>query len=482
MVTKMNIKTLFTLIALYFISLPILANEQPNIIVILADDLGYNDLGFTGSKEIKTPNIDELANNGITFTNGYVTHPYCGPSRAGLLTGRYQARFGMENNVSYSPNDKYMGLPLDQTTFAKRLQQVGYKTSIFGKWHLGGAPHFHPNNRGFDYFYGFLDGGHNYMPNQVTVGGDGYSLPIMRNKGLGEFNEYLTTALSKDAANYIKNTNEKFLMYLSYNAPHTPLQAPEEYIAKYSHIKDENRRIYAAMIDAMDEGIGLVINALIEKGQLDNTLIFFLSDNGGTYPETWMADNTWASNFPFRRGKVALLEGGIHVPFIAHWPKKIPKGKVFDGLVSSLDIAATSIALAGVDAPKDEIDGVNLLPYFTGEKQDSPHEALFWRLEEAPHIYAVRTMDYKYMNQPLPNVGRSFFDMKNDPYEAKNLVDKYPAKQAELAKKWNQWNSKNIANILNQSWEYKKLRDDFYEQLYQSNLKNSQEEKSYQIK
>lgn len=466
-----------------FISMPLMASttERPNILVILADDLGYNDLGFTGSKYIKTPNIDELANNGIKFTNGYVTHSYCGPSRAGLLTGRYQARFGMENNVSYSPDDKYMGLPLDQTTFAKRLQKVGYKTSIFGKWHLGGAPHFHPNNRGFDYFYGFLDGGHNYMPDQVTVGGGGYSLPIMRNKGLGEFNEYLTTALSKDAARYIKNTDQEFLMYLSYNAPHTPLQAPQSYIDKYQHITDKNRRIYAAMVDAMDEGIGLVIDALKEKGVLDNTLIFFLSDNGGTYPEEWMKNNTWASNYPFRRGKVALLEGGIHVPFIAHWPNKIAKGQTFDGLVSALDIAATSIALAGGYAPAEEIDGVNLLPYFLGEKTDSPHQALFWRLEEQEYIYAVRTMDAKYMRQPLPNVGRSFFNMSADPYEKNNLVDQYPAKQAELARLWNEWNAKNINNILNQSWEYNKIKTDFYDDLYKQNLEAAKQQPSYTI-
>ena len=460
-----------------------MSEERPNIVVILADDLGYNDLGFTGSKEIKTPNIDQLASNGITFTNGYVTHPYCGPSRAGILTGRYQARFGMENNVSYSPYDKHMGLPLKQKTFAKRLQEVGYQTSIFGKWHLGGAPHFQPNKRGFDYFYGFLDGGHNYMPGQVTISADGYSLPIMRNTGIAEFNEYLTTALSKDAATYInKSDDSPFLMYLSYNAPHSPLQAPQKYINKYKHIKNKERRIYAAMVDAMDDGIGLVVKALKEKGKLDNTLIFFLSDNGGVYPESWLPNHNWANNFPFRRGKVALLEGGIHVPFIAHWPNKIPKGKTFDGLVSSLDIAATSVKLAGAKDDNNELEGVNLIPYATGDKQGSPHQALFWRLEEADNIYAVRTMKYKYMNQPLPNVGRSFFDMTTDPYEATNLVDKHPKKQEKLAALWNKWNSKNINNILFQSWEYKKEKDDFYESMYQENLKSAKERKIYIIK
>lgn len=458
-------------------------DTRPNIVVILADDLGYGDLGFTGAKDIRTPNIDKLAANGVTFENGYVTHPYCGPSRAGLLTGRYQARFGMENNVTYTPYDKHMGLPLTETTFAKRLQKVGYSTSIFGKWHLGGAPHFQPNNRGFDYFYGFLDGGHQYMPGEVTVSDNSYWLPLLRNTDIAEFNEYLTTALSRDAVNYIKRQDNKpFMMYMSYNAPHSPLQAPQSYIDKYKNIQDPKRRIYAAMIDAMDEGIGMVVKALKEEGKLDNTLIFFLSDNGGVYPETWQPQSNWASNAPFRRGKVALLEGGIHVPFIAHWPNKIPKGLKIDGLVSSLDIAATSVALANADASDGKLDGVDLTPYVTGKKIGSPHQALFWRLEEAEHIYAVRTPTAKYMRQPLPEVGRSFFDMLKDPYETTNLVDKYPEAQAELAKLWNQWNEKNINNILEQSWEYKKTRDDFYQALFEKNIKEANSTPAYIIK
>ncbi|TYK67469.1 sulfatase-like hydrolase/transferase [Colwellia echini] len=458
-------------------------DNRPNIIVILADDLGYNDVGFTGATQIQTPNIDELANNGIKFTNGYVTHPYCGPSRAGLITGRSQARFGMENNVSYLPDDPHMGLPLDEITFAKRLQKVGYKTAAFGKWHLGGAPHFQANNRGFDYFYGFLDGGHNYMPGEVEVGGDGYSLPIMRNTGVAEFDEYLTTALSNDAARYINNSGDTpFLMYLAYNAPHAPLQAPQEFIDKYSHIENRERRIYAAMVDAMDEGIGRVVNALEKENKLDNTLIFFLSDNGGVYPEAWLPDFNWADNSPFRRGKVALLEGGVHVPFIAHWPKKIPKGSTFDGLVSSLDIAATSVALAGADASDGKLEGVNLIPYASGEKQGSPHQALFWRLEEADNIWAVRTVDSKYLSQPLPNVGRSFFDMKTDPTERNNIVDQYPEKQAHLAKLWNEWNAKNINNIHLQKYEYDQAKKKFFDDLYQQQLKAAAEQKTYVIK
>ena len=458
-------------------------DERPNIIVILADDLGYNDVGFTGPTEIRTPRLDELANNGVIFKNGYVTHPYCGPSRAGLLTGRYQARFGMENNVSYSPDDPYMGLPLTEKTFAKRLQEVGYKTAVIGKWHLGGAPHFQPNERGFDYFYGFLDGGHNYMPGEVHVGGDGYLLPIMRNKRAVPFEEYLTTALSRDAARFIgENTDQPFMMYLSYNAPHSPLQATEEDLAKYAHIEDLERRTYAAMVDSMDQGIGMVVDSLKKHGEYENTLIFFLSDNGGLYPDTWWPTYDWADNSPFRHGKVALMEGGVHVPFIAHWPNGIPAGMNFDGLVSALDIAATSVALAGAEDPDGLLEGANLIPYLNGEKEGSPNEALFWRLEEADYIWAVRTMEGKYMQQGLPGVGRAYFDMVNDPTEQHNIVDQHLDKQAELAALWNEWNKDNQQNILRQWNEYTQAKKEFYEKLQEEDLRQAKERKPYIVK
>lgn len=439
---------------------------QPNILVILADDLGYGDLGHTGSKEIRTPNIDDLAAGGVVMENGYVTHPYCGPSRAGLLTGRYQARFGMENNVAYSPFDPHAGLPEHERTFASRLQEVGYRTGIIGKWHLGAAPNHHPNNRGFDYFYGFLSGGHNYFPEGVSVtrpllteGGkpdymvnEGGYLPLLRNNEGATFDEYLTTALSRDAARFVRESDSPFMLYLSYNAPHAPLEAPQEVIDQYQHIEDPERRLYAAMIDVMDQGIGKVVDALRRSGKYDNTLIIFLSDNGGVYPESWMPHADWADNSPFRRGKVSLLEGGVHVPFLAHWPGTLPKGKRFDGLVSALDIAATSVALAGAEAPEDKLDGVNLIPFLTGERRGTPHEALFWRLEEADYLWAVRTPEYKYMQQSLPGVGKSFFDMTNDPYESENLLGKHPEKQKELAELWNEWNAKNQSNILLQAY------------------------------
>ncbi|WP_255875931.1 sulfatase family protein [Microbulbifer elongatus] len=465
--------------------------EKPNILLILADDLGYADTGFTGAKDIKTPNLDQLAKAGVVMNNGYVTHPYCGPSRAGLLVGRHQARFGAESNNTYSPFDNYMGLPVSEKTFAKRLQEVGYRTGIVGKWHLGAAPPFHPNNRGFDHFYGFLSGGRAYFPegtsNKVPLenskgqndymANEGGYLPLVRNGGAGELTEYLTTALSRDAARFVTESKDPFFLFLSYNAPHAPLEAPEETIKKYQAIEDPERRIYAAMIDEMDAGIGMVVDALKASGKYDNTLIFFLSDNGGVYPEYWMPDSDWADNTPFRRGKVSLLEGGVHVPFFLHWPQKLKPGE-FDGLVSALDIAATALALGNAPVQEKALDGVNLIPYLTGERQGSPHKALFWHLEEGDgNTWAVRTEDAKYMHQTLPGVGRSYFDMREDPYEQNNLVDQFPERQSELAELWNQWNAGNQQNVLMQAYEYQKARQDFYKSLYEERVKQAKERK-----
>ena len=239
---------------------------------------------------------------------------------------------------------------------------------------------------------------------------------------------------------------------------------------------------YAAMVYCMDQGIGNIRKALMETGRDDNTLIFFLSDNGGVYPEYWMPNSDWADNRPFRRGKVSLTEGGIHVPFIVHWPEKL-KPHRFAGLVSSLDIAATAIALGDAPAPEKELDGVNLIPYLTGESTGSPHQALFWHLEEGDgNTWAVRTEDAKYMRQTLPGVGRSYFDMRNDPYEQTNLVDQFPERQAVLADLWNQWNAGNQQNVLQQASDYQKSRQAFYKTLYEERVKQAQERKPIVVK
>ncbi len=453
--------------------------EKPNFLIILCDDLGYGDLGFNGSKEIFTPNLDKLASNGVIMKNGYVTHPYCGPSRAGLLTGRYQARFGLEINVTYSPYDLHSGVPTEEKLFSERLKPAGYTTAAFGKWHAGASAPYHPNNRGFDHFYGFLSGGHEYFPANVSTtfplllangkphysANEGCMLPLSRNNNAGEFNEYLTTALSRDAANFIKEADKPFLMYMAYNAPHAPLQAPKETIAKYSHIKNPQRRTYAAMIDKMDEGVGMLVDALKESGKFDNTLIFFLSDNGGVTPKKGHENENWAFNGPFRKGKGSMLEGGSHVPFFVHWPAGIKNpGTTFDGLVSSLDIAATTVALGQGDTSGKPLDGVNLAPYLSGEKSGSPHDALYWRTDG--DAWCIRTPTMKFLRENWGGSEPEMYDMVNDPYETKNIINESPEKRKELAKMWNTWNEGNKANVLLQSGEYQQKRLQLYEQLY----------------
>ncbi|WP_216595867.1 sulfatase-like hydrolase/transferase [Flammeovirga sp. OC4] len=463
--------------------------NRPNIIVILADDLGYGDVGFTGCKDIKTPQIDNLAHNGVVCTNAYVTHPYCGPSRAGLLTGRHQARFGMEINPTNSPFDLHMGLPLEEKTFGERLKEVGYTTAIIGKWHMGGAPPYHPNNRGFDHFYGFLSGGHSYFPSGINAisplvnknglpnycANEGDYKPLWRNNGAGEFKEYLTRALSRDAAAFIKSADKPFLLYLAYNAPHQPLQAPKETIQKYSHIENKYRRTYAAMIDEMDQGIGMVVEALKTAGKYDNTIIFFLSDNGGDRSiKPWQPVH-YTSNFPYRKGKGSFFEGGIHVPFFVHWPSGIKKPIEFDGLVSSLDISATAYAVAGVDTVGRQLDGVDLVPFMQREKKGSPHNAIFWRENEGK-AWAVRTVDNKYLltsQKEKPQL----FDMKKDPYESENIVESKPKKRAQIAALWNKWNEGNKPVIWLQSGDYQKRRLQLYKELHQEMIDKASKRK-----
>lgn len=469
---------------------PVFTAERPNILVILADDLGYNDVGFTGCKDIQTPQLDKLASNGMVFRNAYVTHPYCGPSRAGLLTGRYQARFGMEINPTYSPFDLHMGLPLDETTFAKRLQTVGYRTGIIGKWHMGATPSHHPNNRGFDHFYGFLGGGHTYLPEKVNTliplltkdgttnygANEGDFRPLIQNNNAGEFTEYLTTALSRNAANFVKEADQPFLLYLAYNAPHAPLEAPQETIEKYKNISNKDRQIYAAMIDKMDEGIGMVIDALKASGKFDNTIIFFLSDNGGVARETH-GMSVYSSNYPFREGKGSMYEGGTHVPFLVHWPAGIKQHQEFNGLVSSLDIAATAISIAQADTADARLDGVNLTPYLLNQKTDSPHKALFWRTNEGSG-WAVRTPEVKFLqNNKMKNATPELFDMVKDPYETTDIVTKNSEKRKEMASLWNSWNSINKPIIWLQANAYQQERQNLYNKLHDQMIEKAKRRK-----
>jgi arylsulfatase A-like enzyme len=375
---------------------------RPNILVILSDDQGYADVGFQGCKDIPTPNLDRLAAQGVICTDGYVTHPYSSPSRAGLMTGRYQMRIGHEFNPEYNVNDHSIGLSLTEKLLPQFLKEAGYTTGWIGKWHLGAAPEFSPENRGFQETFGFLGGGHNYIDYDcdTTIKSSGpvswqhysseeYNSPILRNGKPVEVKEHLTVAFGHEAAAFInRHPSGPWFLYLAFNAPHMPNQPTYERFERFNNIKNMMRRRYAAQVSLMDDAIGEAMEALRKSGQLDNTLIFFFSDNGGQI-------YNGADNAPLRDKKGTVFEGGVRVPFVVCWPKQIPGGRNYDQIVSSLDVFSTSMACAGIPMPTDkQYDGVDLVPFLRGDKPGNPHEQLFWRETEAGQ-WGVRDGDWK---------------------------------------------------------------------------------------
>jgi len=392
------------------------AAELPNIIVILSDDQGYADVGFNGSREIPTPNIDRIAQGGVVFSSGYVSFPICGPSRAGLLTGRYQDRFGFARNPTINPAVESAGLPVEEDQISELLKTVGYNTMAIGKWHMGIQEKFHPLNQGYDQFFGFLAGGHRYFPEEyvydsiedVDTPWGWYKTRLLQNRERVDIHQYLTDELSARAVEFVAQQHDApFFLYLAYNAPHAPLQATKKYLDRFVSIENERRRTYAAMVSAMDDGIGTVLDKLDELGIADNTLIFFLSDNGG--PEQ---DNA-SDNGVLRDGKGSLFEGGVRVPFAVRWPGGIPGNQVFDEPVISLDILATVAAITGFEVnPARPLDGVNLLPYLRGEAEGRPHEALYWRIfDQGAH--AMRRDNAKIV-VGMDGTGTLLFDIDKD--------------------------------------------------------------------
>jgi arylsulfatase A-like enzyme len=437
--------------------------EKPNIIIILTDDQGYADVGFNGSKDIRTPGIDRLARNGVVFKEGYVSYAVCGPSRAGLITGRYQDRFGFSRNPLLAPNDSTMGLPLSEETMADALKKAGYATGAIGKWHLGAHESLHPNKRGFDEFFGFLSGGHQYFPENLTLKDlsevkaqfDGYRTKLLRNHTRIEESEYLTDAFSREALKFVQAHNqEPFFLYLAYNAPHAPMQATEKYLSRYPDIEDPKRKTYAAMVSAVDDGVVQLLDQLESLGIEENTLVFFLSDNGGP------TKDNGSNNKPLRGFKGDFFEGGIRVPFALQWKGQVNAGQIYSNPVISLDIFATISSLANV-SPKNELDGVNLIPYLTGEKYGFPHEELYWRNHDAKR-FAVRTPSWKMIQDPNRNF---LFDIKSDIGESNNLFEQQgnQVKQLGLSlERWKLWLKKPLFLGLLQDDEYTRLHPDRY--------------------
>jgi arylsulfatase A-like enzyme len=412
--------------------------EKPNILVILSDDQGYSDLGFQGCKDIPTPNLDRLAGEGVRCTSGYVSHPYCSPSRAGLLTGRYQARFGHEHNPTYLPENHQEGLPLTETILPQFLHKAGYSTGWIGKWHLGGAPEFHPENRGFQETFGFVGGVHHYLNWTPNPEKEAY-LPIERNGKAVEIKEHLTLAFGHEASGYVRRHKDgPWFLYLAFNAPHDPQEPTPERLARFKEIPDKRRRLYAAQVSLLDDAVGETLAALKETGQDRRTLVFFFSDNGAPVSTANGGSGpNGGVNAPLRDGKHSVYEGGVRVPFVVSWPGHLPEGADYGKAVSSLDVFATALACAGMPMPTDRpYDGVNLIPYLSGENSGAPHEQLFWRLNERFQAAATDGRKKLVKDGAAPD---QLFDLSADVGESKNLAASDPDATARLNKALDAW-------------------------------------------
>lgn len=437
----------FTLLTLA-VSAAAPAADKPNILIILSDDQGYADAGFQGSKEVPTPHLDTLAKSGVRCTSGYVTHPFCSPTRAALMTGRYQQRFGHEYNPVYDPLDKAEGLPLGERLLPQLMKGAGYRTGWIGKWHLGSSPDHTPWQRGFDESFGFIGGGHSYInwePNERQ-----YTLALTRNGRPTEVKEHLTTAFGNEAAAFIrKHKSEPWLLYLAFNAPHGPHEPTAERETQFAHVASLPRRKYLAQISLLDDAVGAVTTALEQSGQAARTLVFFFSDNGGPQRVTL--------NTPLRGYKGQVYEGGVRVPFVVKWPGKLPAGGTYDSPVSSLDVFATALAQAGVSMPRDKTyDGVNLLPYLTGETKTPPHERLFWRMSGDKAAHAVREGNWRLVR--LSGQPAELYDLSTDIGETRNLATEKPAVVARLVAALDAWDKELIppvfpgASVKNEDW------------------------------
>jgi arylsulfatase A-like enzyme len=419
-------------------------SQRPNILVIVADDLGYGELGCQGWKDIPTPHIDTLAHNGVRFISGYVSCPVCSPTRAGLMTGRYQQRFGHEFNPGpVGLESEAFGLARDEATLAERLKAAGYATGIVGKWHLGTREGFRPTERGFDEFFGFLGGAHPYISNGRRRG------EVFRSTESLAEPEYLTDAFRREALAFIDHHHARpFFLYLAFNAVHAPLQATAKYRDRFPKIEDQKRQTFAAMLSAMDDAVGAVLGKLHDSGLEESTLIFFISDNGGPTPQTT------SRNDPLRGTKATTWEGGIRTPFMIQWKGHVPAGKVDDRPVIALDIHPTALAAAGVPLPtQKKLDGVNLLPFLTQNSTAAPHEFLFWRYGAQ---MAIRKGDWKITKavsrpgQPRRLRARrssegQLYNLAKDIGEKTDVAAEHPEVVKELTDAWEKWNAELIA-------------------------------------
>ncbi len=434
-------------------------SSKPNFIIILADDLGYGDVGFTGSTQIKTPSIDALAKSGVTFSQGYVSAPVCGPSRAGLMTGRNQVNFGFDNNpIVDLPqfDENYVGVPIEETTLADRLSELGYVNGLIGKWHLGEADHFHPTKRGFHEFWGYRGGGHNYFANRTD--GSSYKNTLESNFKKIQPITYLTDDKGDECVDFIKrHKDEPFFLFASFNAPHAPMQATEEDLKLNSHIKDEKRRIYAAMVHRLDVNVGRIMNELKAQNIDENTVVVFFSDNGGP------CGHNASLNAPFNGQKGILLEGGIRVPFVMSYPEKLTSGTTYNNAISSLDLTPTFVALAGGEtSKKDKLDGVNIFPYITKEIKGTPHETMMWRFTISA---GIRKGNWKLVR--LPDRLPLLFNLDKDPSELNNVADQHRDLVESMLKELGDWDVSCPQVLYLEGNRWRRNQVDLYDKTYQ---------------
>jgi arylsulfatase A-like enzyme len=409
--------------------------KRPNILIILTDDQGNADAGYQRTPStVSTPAIDQIAKDGVIFTQGYSSAYVCAPTRAGLLTGRYQQRFGF-----YRAPDSRIGLPLSEVTLADLLKKEGYHTGVFGKWHLGLTEEYHPCNRGFDEFYGFLGhGAHDYFDLSISESPDDFHQHIYRNHTPISDTGYLTDNLAREASLFIEkhaNKENPLFVYLPFNAVHSPLQAPDVDIKKFNSGSPE-RDTYLAMLHRMDEGIGRVVQTLKDEGLYDNTLIFYFSDNGG-------AKNNKADNLPFRGTKHSVYEGGLRVPFVMSWPAKLTPG-TSDEPVISIDILPTICAVLKIPLPENRIyDGRNILSAIHKNRDTPLHERLYF--DGNDNSWAVREGKWKLLYSKKGNL--ELYNLEDDAVEQENLVEEYPEIAADLKEKYSSWRNEMGAPI-----------------------------------
>lgn len=403
------------------------AGATPNVVLIVSDDQGYADIScYPHPDEVQTPNLDRIAREGARMTSGYASCPVCAPTRAGLLTGRYHQRFGF-----YTAADSRAGLPRSETTIAEILGGHGYATGVFGKWHLGYAPQYRPPERGFDTFYGFLGhGGHDYF--DLAISDDIRS--IYRNRSPIDDTGYLTRNITKEAIAFIEEKRDRpFFAYVPYNAVHNPLQAPQDYVRRYSS-PDPQRNTYLAMLAIMDEGVGAILDTLDRLDLSDNTLVIFFSDNGG-------ARGTTANNGALRNFKHSVYEGGLRVPFLLRWPERIPAGTVSDEPVISIDVFSTVLAAAGIEPPGElQLDSRDMLPALAGQLDRPLHEALYWNWidKDSETGWAIRKGRWKLLSD---KGGIELYDLEADIGETRNQAPNQPMTVQILLAEYKNWQS-----------------------------------------